>query len=151
MSIDKKTTTPSSNVIFDIYNIVKTISKLKNLTEQGIFSLFNDFFKTTPYEPKSLEETAKIYSDACDTIIKNAVTNEQLTYVSGYFKMTVVNGSQFNCTAELYFKNKNGKWILKTATSESFDYSKLQPAASQRLQAEKTIKFEVTAPSMDGL
>lgn len=130
-----------------IKETLKLKNSLKNLTENGIFSLLNDFLLYDAPKPKSLDEFSEIYGSACDSIIINATKLEKLTYISGIFTITLMNDQQFNCVAELYFKNPDNKWVLKKATSDNFDLiSKLLPESIQELKAAKVIKHEITAP-----
>ena len=132
-------------------NLLEEVSKLKDnlkeLTINSIFTIINDFLHKEVSEPKPLDEFLTLYGSAWDPIITNAVKLEKLVYVSGIFTITVVNEKQFNCTAELYFKNTNNKWVLKKATSENFELDKtLLPASIQELKLAKIIKHEINAP-----
>lgn len=126
---------------------LKFCDNMKNLTENGIFSRLNTLLHTEIPEPKSLDEFADVYGSACDSIITNTTQREKLSYVSGILSIAMINETQFNCTAELYFKNPDNKWILKKATSDNFNcIERLLPDAIQELKKEKIIKHEITAP-----
>ena len=120
---------------------------LKDLTANVVFSLISDILHNKAPEPKSLDDFSAIYGSACDSIITNASKLEKLTYVSGIFTITAISNQKFNCTAELYFKSLDNKWVLKKATSENFDLAeKLLPESIQELKTAKVIKHEITAP-----
>lgn len=120
---------------------------IKNLTENGIFLFLYTLLHTEIPDPKSLDEFAAVYSSACDSIITNTTRRENLSYVSGILSIAMISETQFNCTAEFYFKNPDNKWILKKAISDNFNCSeKLLPTAIQELRKEKLIKHEITAP-----
>lgn len=120
---------------------------LEKLTENGLFSVISDFLNSATTEPKSIDEFASIYGDACDALIINAKKNETLNYISGILSINLVDEHQFSCSIELYFQNTAKKWIVKKAHSGNFQINeKLNIDAIHELQSQKTIKIEVIEP-----
>lgn len=97
----------------------------------------------------SLEEIAEDYSDNIDEII----LEEEKTgtkFAAGKFKILSVGKENFALEVELYFKDKDGKWIKRQKTSapmSSKDW--LSADAKKILDAEKEKIFDVEAPEVE--
>jgi len=145
MENNKRTIISSSISLLD--EALKFRKGLDKLTESGLFSVISDFFNSKTIEPKSIDEFASIYGEACDAIIISAKKNETLNYISGILSINFLDEHQFNCNVELYFQNTAKKWIVKKASSGNLPISeRLNADAIHELTSQKTIKIEVTAP-----
>lgn len=97
----------------------------------------------------SLEEIAEDYSDNIDEIIlEEEKTGTKFT--AGKFKILSVGKENFALEVELYFKDKDGKWIKRKKTSapmSSKDW--LSADAKKILDAEKEKIFDVEATEVE--
>lgn len=98
-----------------------------------------------PVGQMELTEMAEIYSNAMDKMIDE----EQLKgnrFAGGKFIITYIDDTGFQLSYDLYFKNREGKWLRKSSASGKQDMKYFSPEAVDRLRAEKKVEFPVYAP-----
>lgn len=117
---------------------------MKKLVDEGLLSIIFD----NDQPPQSIEEVAKLFEKACDSLIHDAQNKESLTYIAGKFHIFATDDNKsFHCLTELYFKDKSGKWVTKKASSESFSqHEKLNQEAQDELKKYRKISLEITSP-----
>lgn len=124
-------------------------SAVKNEGKNIFFDAAFDALKEMLRPNMSLEEIAEDYSDNIDEII----LEEEKTgtkFAAGKFKILSVGKENFALEVELYFKDKDGKWIKRQKTSapmSSKDW--LSADAKKILDAEKEKIFDVEAPEVE--
>ncbi len=97
--------------------------------------------------PKSLDQMGKYYEKACDLLIIEAQKSEFLNYVSGKLNIELIDSIHFSCSTELYFQDKNEKWVVKKVSSGKMANAiHLTPAARNELIQSKKVSFEILEP-----
>ena len=97
---------------------------------------------------KTLDQMGLYYEKACDLLIIEAKRNECLNYISGKFNIEIIDETHFNCLTELYFQNKNEKWILKkVSTGKMLMTTHLTLAGQKELMLLKKVSFEILEPA----
>ncbi|MBR6013432.1 MAG: hypothetical protein IK062_06580 [Selenomonadaceae bacterium] len=97
----------------------------------------------------SLEEIAEDYSEEIDKIIIEELKTGS-TFSAGKFKILSVGKNNFALDVELYFKDKDGKWIKRAKTSSPMSSEDwLNDDARKFLDAEKEKIFDVEAPEIE--
>lgn len=107
-------------------------------------------FKETirDFLPKcSLEEMIKVnYSDALDRMILAEESFHDTMYVGGEFSVILIDENHFKLAMALYFRDKDKKWIKKSATTEAWPTKYLCKKDFIELCQQKKISFEIEAP-----
>lgn len=110
----------------------------------------NNKKSTTVKAPISLDELTKKYSIGCDKMITEALeVNKDLTYISGYFIITLDEDTKkVMIRAQLFFQTKAGEWVEKTST-DTLPMTRLRAEDLQEIRNSGEIKYEVEAPKSE--
>ncbi|MGD6778539.1 hypothetical protein ACQCT3_02240 [Sutcliffiella horikoshii] len=107
--------------------------------------------KSVPVKaPISLDELTEKYSSGCDKMITEALeVNKDLTYISGYFMITLdEDAKKVMIRAQLFFQTKAGEWVEKTST-DTLPVARLKTEDLQEIRKSGEIKYEVEAPESE--
>lgn len=135
-------------------DITSDLAHIKSEAE-GLISDLNSLFAlvvgqmTTIFEkPRSLEEVAAYYGVACDKLILEENLKGAMKYVGGELHISLMpDSNKFECAAELYFQDNNGKWFQRTATATPCALACLNQSAEDELLKARKVSFEVTPPT----
>lgn len=96
-----------------------------------------------------IDELNKVYSLPIDSIILKTEKETGNKFVGGEFIVTYNNDSSFKCAFDLYFTNKHGEWVKKSAASNSISNQFLHADAINELATQKEIKFQIEPPTVE--
>lgn len=134
-------------------NILKDVEEIRSMVKEAMVDLNNLFSSiignlTTLPQPKSILEMAKCYEQPCDAVIIAGKRQEALEYVSGKLNLAILDARHFACSAELYFQDAAGKWVVKKTSSGPVAMSHLTPEAHAELRQAGKVAFEVMDPDL---
>ena len=97
-----------------------------------------------------LDEIKNIYTKPVDKIIIRHEKETNNTFVSGEFKVSYLEDNFYEVSYDLYFQDKNEKWIKMSSKSKPISCEKkLKPEAIEELKKEKSIIYEIEQPVVD--
>lgn len=125
-------------------NTLKPIIKEAAVLIENFFDDVADFLQK---EPLSIDKIAEKMSKSTDRIILNATQKENLSFLGGYLHAiaTEGNNSKIRLELKLYFKNSDGKNVIKE-TSSQIDSARVEENSLKELLSLKKISFPVSAP-----
>lgn len=93
----------------------------------------------------SFEDIANVFSKDIDQIIINNKKN-QLKYVGGIFSIYLYDDKNFRIGYQVYFKENSGKYLNKSAESDSMSIDYLDNSSLKELIANKKVEFNIDEP-----
>ena len=129
------------NIPDEIIDLLNTnIEDLPNVLSQKLDKLLI---------PKmDLDEIKNIYTQSLDKIIIRHEKETNNTYVSGEFKVSYLDEKYYEVSYDLYFQDKNEKWIKMSSKSNPISSERrLKPEAIAELRDKKTVAYEIFPPS----
>lgn len=125
----------------------------KNNTGISEFELLKKSFKETVKDilPKiGLEEMIRAnYSDKLDQMILAEKVRSESEYVGGQFNVVLLNEKSFKLAIEMYFRDKNQKWLKQSVESEPLQTKYLNKKDFAELSRNKKISYEIDAPKIE--
>lgn len=110
-----------------------------NITTANVVDTFLSVIISKDME---LDELADVYSKKLDGIIRDQQT-KGLSYVGGTFKISYYSENFFYLSFELYFQDKKGEWVKKSAKSKPQNTKYLNEKALFELRGKKKIVYEI--------
>ncbi|MBO4780542.1 MAG: hypothetical protein J5497_07895 [Selenomonadaceae bacterium] len=99
---------------------------------------------------RKIEEIPSVYySDKLNEIILSQELYKSAIFLNGDFIVEYADEKSYTCAYELYFQDKNDETYKVAAKSKPLDITRLSAEARKDLETNKSIKFEVPAPSED--
>ena len=134
------------------FDLLKSIDTLKQaeLTYEKYAEMFkkvkiSDILMNVVDSKLSFEELNEYFSKDIDILIL-LTEKEGVKFVGGIFKIALNDDKNFKTSYQLYFKNKDGKFLNKSAESDAFLLEYLTNEAQEKLKKEKKIEFEINEP-----
>ncbi len=93
----------------------------------------------------SFEDITNVFSKDIDQIIINNKKN-QLKYVGGIFSIYLYDDKNFRIGYQVYFKENSGKYLNKSAESDSMSIDYLDNSSLKELIANKKVEFNIDEP-----
>lgn len=93
----------------------------------------------------SFEDIANVFSKDIDQIIIDNKKNK-LKYVGGIFSIYLYDDKNFRVGYQVYFKENTGKYLNKSAESDSMSIDYLDNSSLKELIANKKIEFNIDEP-----
>lgn len=93
----------------------------------------------------SFEDIANVFSKDIDRIIINNKKN-QLKYIGGIFSIYLYDDKNFRIGYQVYFKEISGKYLNKSAESDSMSINYLDNSSLKELIANKKVEFNIDEP-----
>lgn len=125
----------------------------KNNTGISEFELLKKSFKETVKDilPKiGLEEMIRAnYSDKLDQMILAEKVRSESEYVGGQFNVVLLNEKFFKLAIEMYFHDKNQKWLKQSVESDPLQTKYLNKKDFAELSRSKKISYEIDAPKSE--
>lgn len=110
-----------------------------NITTANVVDTFLSVIISKDME---LDELADVYSKKLDGIIRGQQT-KGLSYGGGTFKISYYSEKYFYLSFELYFQDKKGEWVKKSAKSKPQNTEYLNEKALSELRGKKKIVYEI--------
>lgn len=124
-------------------NLFKNLENI-DLNPQKIFDFIVKL--NQPFR-QSIEAFSEQYNKNFDEFILTSEKEGELTYIAGYYILNALPNTQFEINLDLYFKDKQDKWINKKSKSAPMDMETyLNDEAMKTLSDKKELKFDITHP-----
>ena len=99
---------------------------------------------------RKIEDIPSIYySDKLNEIILTQELQKAAIFLNGDFSVEYVDEKIYACSYVLYFQDKADETYKLAAKSKPLDITRLSAKARKDLETNKSVKFEVPAPSED--
>lgn len=95
----------------------------------------------------SLEELQSSYDDALKKIILKEEREKNCSYISGEFKISVLDERNYRCSYALYFEDADENFHVPEAQSSPLDLNCLTEDFRDELKREDVLAFEIDAPN----
>lgn len=111
---------------------------------ESVISLLSQVNKN---DIKDISSFIKMFSRSLDTFILETEQNEGLNYRAGTLSLKLLDNDSMKLISDLYFQNKDEKWIYKQTETRAMDMDVFltQPSIDQ-LRLEKELKFDIEKP-----
>lgn len=95
----------------------------------------------------SLEELQSRYDDALKKIILKEEREKNCRYISGVFKISVLDERNYRCSYALYFEDADENFHVLEAQSSPLDLNCLTKVFRHEIKREGILSFEIDAPN----
>ncbi len=123
-----------------------TLGKITAIVTEGLFDFINSLLNNEP-SPCRLSDLSQKYSPACDDLIINQESNHRLKYISGHFKINLINENEITCSADFYFKDDKDSWVAKKITGAPIAISCLIESEIVEIRRSKEVKYIIHSPN----
>lgn len=122
-----------------------TFGKISAILTDGLFDFIDSLLKAET-TPCSLSELSQKYGQTCDELIVNQESNYGLKYVSGHFKIKLLNENEIACSADFYFKDGKDSWVVKKITGDAISIKCLIDVEIVEIRQLKEVKYVINSP-----
>lgn len=116
-------------------------------TTQNLFHELGQAFSRLKFSV-SLEELHDRYDEAVDMIILREEDEKNCDYISGEFKISVVDEENYDCAYSLYFQDGDEEFHTLEAKSQPQKIEFLTKDFQKTLREKSVLKFEIDEPPL---